>query len=387
MGLIYEYIGRGYDLTGVTLGMGGLELIRRFLRQADNNLFADKHETQCGELDARFIRKLIGWDVDTTAKDPQQVYNFPTESSMKINSIETALLALALLCSSASATATGTPIINYPSGFTGATCQDCAPPPANKPIWISTGVRVVGSQLEVLTNASHSGNNFWYSIPVNIQAFTTTFTFQYNCSASPTSCAYGLGFMIIANNASNPYYTVCPGEPPGSTCGYNYTGFAGPYFSWAQNCNAVGNDNCLAIDEAIVKFDLYDLVGPGRNLTNYCQASTTIGGTYPQPFSGSTANPNCGGFDLNMAPSGINMQSGDIFKVTLTYDGSNLFESITDTNTNATFTHTYTGINLPSIVSSNTAFVGFGGATSSTTNTMAAYVNSWTYMVESPGSQ
>ena len=88
------------------------------------------------------------------------------------------------------------------------------------------------------------------------------------------------------------------------------------------------------------------------------------------------------GLDLNMAPSGINMQSGDIFKVTLTYDGSNLFESVTDTSTGANFTHTYTGINLPSIVGANTAFVGFGGSTGA--YTMNAYLNSWTYMVNTP---
>ena len=282
--------------------------------------------------------------------------------------------------STPTATPTGTPIINYPNGFGGATCQDCAPPPANEPIWISTGVAAAGSALGILTDGIHTGNNIWYATPVNVQAFTTTFTFQADCSADPTFCGQGFGFMIIANNASNPYYTVCPGEPPGSTCGYNYTGFAGPYLSWAQNCNAVDNDNCLAIDEAIVKFDLYALTGSGHNLTNYCQASTTIDGTYPQNFSSSTANTNCSGLDLNMAPSGINMQSGDIFKVTLTYDGSNLFESVTDTSTGANFTHTYTGINLPSIVGANTAFVGFGGSTGA--YTMNAYLNSWTYTVK-----
>ena len=286
----------------------------------------------------------------------------------------------ATVTSTPTATPTGTPIINYPNGFGGATCQDCAPPPANEPIWISTGVAAAGSALGILTDGIHTGNNIWYATPVNIQAFTTTFTFQADCSANPTFCGQGLGFMIIGDDASNTFYKICPGQPPSATCGYNYTGFAGPYLSWAQNCNAVNNNNCLAINEAIVKFDLYGLSGSGQNLTNYCQASTTIGGTYPQNFSSSTANTNCSGLDLNMAPSGINMQSGDTFKVTLTYDGSNLFESVTDTNTGANFTHTYTGINLPSIVGANTAFVGFGGSTGA--YTMNAYLNSWTYMVK-----
>ena len=81
-----------------------------------------------------------------------------------------------------------------------------------------------------------------------------------------------------------------------------------------------------------------------------------------------------------MASSGIDIQSGDIFDVTLTYDGSNLTESITDTSTKANFTHTYTGINLPSIFGANTAFVGFGGGTGAAT--MSLFVNSWTYTVD-----
>ena len=275
-------------------------------------------------------------------------------------------------------------VINYPSGFTGATCQNCSPP--NKPIWISTGVTVVGSQLEVLTGGIHTGNNFWYATPVNIQAFTTTFAFQADCSANPTFCGQGLGFMIIGNDASNNFYKVCPSQPPSATCGYNYTGFAGPYMSWAQNCNAVDNNNCLAINEAIVKFDLYGLTGSGQNLTNYCQASTVIGGTYPQNFNSSTANTNCGGstpsLDLDMSGSSISMQSGHVFTVVLTYNGSTLVESVTDNTTSANYTHTYSGIDLPTIFGANTAFVGFGGATGS--YSMNAYVNSWVYTEDTP---
>jgi len=59
--------------------------------------------------------------------------------------------------------------------------------------------------------------------------------------------------------------------------------------------------------------------------------------------------------DLNMAPSGISMQSGDVMSVTLTYDGSNLTESVTDTNTAANFTHTYTGTQSSLDHRSNTA--------------------------------
>lgn len=191
--------------------------------------------------------------------------------------------------------------------------------------------------------------------------------------------------MIIAANSSNPEY------PPS----FNYDGWSGSLFSWAQNCPASGGSGCEAIDEAIVKFDLYGAPppagiegAPGQNLTNLYVASTTLGGTWPQ-----------GTTDLSMASAGINLASNDVFQVTLTYNGTDLFETVKDLNTTATYTNTYTtaaygdafestegttSINLPSIIGANTAFVGFGGGTGAAT--MDVYLNTWTYTVDSPGS-
>ncbi|MGB8324310.1 MAG: hypothetical protein WCE52_15230, partial [Candidatus Acidiferrum sp.] len=61
-----------------------------------------------------------------------------------------------------------------------------------------------------------------------------------------------------------------------------------------------------------------------------------------------------------------NIHNPDIFNVQLTYNGTNLTMTITDTTTNATFTDTWP-INIPSTVGGNTAYAGFtagtGGAT------------------------
>jgi hypothetical protein len=81
-----------------------------------------------------------------------------------------------------------------------------------------------------------------------------------------------------------------------------------------------------------------------------------------------------------MSGSGINMQSGHEFKVTLTYNGSTLTEAVTDTVTNASFTHTYTGVNIPAAIGADTAFVGFGGGTGAAT--VDGYIDSWTYTVQ-----
>jgi hypothetical protein len=254
------------------------------------------------------------------------------------------LLFLALLWAFAPSS-TQAQVINYPTGFAGSSGQ----------IWL-TGAQLSGSRIELLDGGIHTGYNAFYETPVNIQAFTTNFTFQASCSPNPSDCGNGFGFEIIADNSSNP-----------KSPGYTYSGWSGAQFSWSMGCDgSIGGAGCEAIDEAIVKFDLYGNTAPGQNLTNYYQASTTLGGIYPQ-----------GPTDINMAPAGINIQSGDIFNVTLAYDGSNLNETVIDTDTNATFTHTYTGINLPSVIGANTAFVGFGGGTGAAT--MDLDLNAWVY--------
>ena len=83
-----------------------------------------------------------------------------------------------------------------------------------------------------------------------------------------------------------------------------------------------------------------------------------------------------------MAPSGINMQSGHLMKATLTYNGTVLMETVTDTVTGATYSNSYTA-NIPALVGGNTALVGFGGSTGGASVTQN--IQSWTYTVESPG--
>jgi Chitobiase/beta-hexosaminidase C-terminal domain/Legume lectin domain len=237
-------------------------------------------------------------------------------------------------------------VINYPGGFAGSSGQ----------IWLENGASpLVGSTIQLTTSGVvNAANNAWYETPVNVQAFTTIFTFTDTCSSY---CGDGFGFMIIST--SNP-----------SSSGFTYSGGAGAQLSWSQ-CGGAGNTVCTAINSVLVKFDLFDVQAgsPGANLTGFYS-----GGTYPQA-------PNNPQYD--MSASGINMENGDLFTCSITYDGSSLTETLTDTVTKATYTKTYTGINIPALVGGNTAYVGFGGSTGAATATQS--LSSWTYTEESPG--
>ena len=61
---------------------------------------------------------------------------------------------------------------------------------------------------------------------------------------------------------------------------------------------------------------------------------------------------------IDMAPSGIDLHSGHIFSVLLTYDGVTLHQTVTDTTTSAVFTHDYT-IDIPTTVERNRCLPGF----------------------------
>ena len=74
----------------------------------------------------------------------------------------------------------------------------------------------------------------------------------------------------------------------------------------------------------------------------------------------------------------MNLHSGHVLHAHLTYDGTTLTLTLTDTVTNATFTAAQ-AINIPATVGANTAFVGFTGGTGGAVTTQN--VLSWTYQV------
>ena len=233
---------------------------------------------------------------------------------------------------SSNPTPSGSEAIAYPSGFASHPSQ----------IWMGNGAYYSGSSIQLTSAGGPSAHNAWYTTPVNVQVFTTTFTWNASCPAKPALCGDGMGFMMMSTSNPSPQ------------------GYSGSQLSWSK-CSS--SSSCAAMKSVLVKFDLYNnsTSAEGANLTGFYS-----GGEYPQPPQAQS----------DMSPSGINMESGHLMKATLTYNGSVLMETVTDTVTGATYRTSYSA-NIPALVGGNTAYVGFGGSTGSATVTQN--IGSWTY--------
>jgi hypothetical protein len=213
----------------------------------------------------------------------------------------------------------GSPTVNFASGFTATGLS------------FNGYAKLNGSRLQLTDGGASEASSAWFTTPVNVQAFTTDFSFQLT---NPN--ADGMTFTI--QNAG----TTALG-PLGGGLGY------GP--------GAPGGTPGIPTSVA-VKFDLFQNAQEGNNST----------GLYTNGASPTSPAITLGG--------GVNLHSGDIFQVHMTYDGTTLTMTITDTVTNATFTTSWT-INIPATVGGNTAFVGFTAGTGGQTATQQ--IISWTY--------
>jgi len=219
-------------------------------------------------------------------------------------------------------TTSGAPTINYGSGFT-----------AGGMILLGSA-KLNGTALQLTDGGTNEAAAAWYGVQTNIQSFTTDFSFLVSGGTNPT--ADGFTFTMQGQSSS------AIGNLGGSLgYGSNTTG-------------ALGIPTSVA-----VKFDLFSNNGEGVDST----------GLYTDGASPTTPA-------VDMTGSGVNLHSGDPFHAHITYDGTNLAMTITDTITNGTFSHTWP-INIPSIVAGNTAYVGFTGGTGGLTAIQA--IQSWTF--------
>jgi hypothetical protein len=180
------------------------------------------------------------------------------------------------------------------------------------------------SRLQLTDGAVNEAGSAWYYQPVNVQAFTTSFSFQLS-----NPVGNGITFAIQGNN------TAALGS---DASGLGYRGIA----------------KSLAI-----KFDFSTPVGSGTDSTGLYQNGAT---------------PTVPAIDLSM--SGIKLLSDDTMDVQLTYNGTVLSMSITDIVTGASYSTSWT-VNIPSIVGGNTSYVGFTGGTG--TGSSSQKMLTWVY--------
>jgi len=194
---------------------------------------------------------------------------------------------------------------------------------------------VNGTNLQLTDSGANEAGAAWYSNPINIQTFTTDFTFQLTPGTSPI--ADGFTFTIQGTSATAL-------GPSGGGLGY------GP----VQTGGTPGIGKSVA-----VKFDLFSNNGEGVDSTGLY-----LNGVTPTtPF-------------VDMTGSAIDLHSGHPFKVHMTYDGTNLAMTITDTTTNGVFAQSWP-VNIPVAVGGNTAYLGFTGGTG--TDTAIQAIQTWTF--------
>jgi hypothetical protein len=215
-----------------------------------------------------------------------------------------------------------TTVVNDPSGFSSSTGLS-----------LVDGASVTGGALELTDGGTEEARAVWYGTPVNVQNFTTDFSFQI----TPASTYIGDGFTFTLQNAA---------------AGVEAIGTAGGDLGYAGIGSSVA-----------VKFDLYSNAGEGSDSTGFY----TDGAVPTVPA-------------VDMTASGVNLHSGDTMHAHITYDGTTLTLTLTDTVTNASFT-TSTAINIPTTVGGDTAYAGFTAGDWSLTSTQK--ILNWTYVVNS----
>jgi hypothetical protein len=181
-----------------------------------------------------------------------------------------------------------------------------------------------GTRLQLTDSGTYEQASAYWNTQVNVQSFTNDFNFQL-------TNAHADGFTFLVQRL-----------------GLTAIGTVGGGLGYA------GLNKSVA-----VKFDLYNNDGEGTNST----------GLYVNGSTPSIPATTLGG--------GVNLHSGDIFHVHMTYNGTTLTMTITDTNVPAdTFTISW-NINIPGTLGANTAFAGFTGSTGGGTTTQE--ILNWTY--------
>lgn len=230
----------------------------------------------------------------------------------------------------ASTVATATYTINVGGGGTGPGVNDPNGFPSTANLTLDSNgngaVTLQGTALLLTDGGNFEAHAIWSSTPVNVQSFTNDFTFQI----TPASPDASDGFTFTIQNM-----------------GLNALGGIGG----ALGYQGIGKS-------VAVKFDTFNNDGEGIN---------SIG------FYTNGIAPTTPATDLT---GQIDLHSGHIMQAHLTYDGTTLALSLTDTQTGVSV-QISRAIDIPGTVGGTTAFVGFTGGTGGTVSTQS--ILNWVY--------
>jgi hypothetical protein len=196
------------------------------------------------------------------------------------------------------------PTVNYAQGFS----NDAG-------LQLNGSADLDDSRLQLTNGGLNEASSAFYTTPIDIRNFTTDFTIQIS-----DAIADGMTFTI-QNSAQ----------------GAKAIGLSGGNLGY-------GGGGTTGIQKSIaIKFDIYSNSGEGTDSTGLYQNGAS-------PILPS----------IDMTSSGLSLLSGDGIAAHIVYNGTTLTMTLTDAIVNKTFTQSWT-VNIPAIVGSNTAYVGFTG--------------------------
>ena len=274
-----------------------------------------------------------------------------------------------------------------PNGFTASgPCGIAIPGQASQAFQVASPTTpapgLSGSAVDLIPiGASHWGAALNYATKVNVQAFTATFTFVPN----------GWAIAFVLENNTNSAASGGSGRGFGAGAGCE----AGFYQGFTSN--NLSTNNIFAMD-----FSSQDVLAAG--------ASSPFAGSSVQVYTAgqSPCNPNLGGgvpyvglTKISTAPvpltlstgaangcllgNGCSTTTGDTYSAAITYDGSTVKLTLADvTHPNGTFTHSWTGVNIPALVGASTAWLGITAGSGDSTMTVPLLVKSLVYTVGAP---
>ena len=207
-----------------------------------------------------------------------------------------------------------------------------------------------GSQVNLIpSGSSHVALSLNYKTRVNVQGFTSTFTFVPN--------GQNVAF-VLQNSNNNPTFN-----------GASFSAGAGCEAGFYQAFNQSPPNNVFALE-----LDSWSYLG---SVQSFSYSSAQIYQSGQSPCNPNDSGPGYTRIDkLSSSPVPFNSPAGSqgtstghTYQATVTYDGSNFTLNLHDVTAGGScpgtkcFSHTWTNVNIPSLVGADTAYVGFTAAT------------------------